>query len=422
MSNTTRLVSIGEQKTEAKEGFGYRTFSSLRHRDYRFLWFSIVMASAGQWVEQIALSWLVYDMTNSPLMLGVVNGIRAVPFLVFGPLGGVVADRVDRKKLMIASQTSIMVIAFITAILVFTNLIQVWHILVLSVLVGIVWSFNMPVRQAMLPSLVPEKDLMNAIALMSAGFNITRIVGPALAGLLVGVVGIAGCFIIEGIAYIGVVGMAAAMKVPNSDGSARNATVRQNLMEGFRYIKNNQTVFNLIMLALIPMLIAMPYATLMPVFARDVLEIGVSGLGLLMSAPGIGALVGTLALASLGGFRRKGWLLVFSGIALGVTLFLFAVTSWVPLALLFLVGVGGASITFLALINTMLQLMVPDELRGRVMSVYMLDMGLMPLGSLVAGAIADATTASFTVALMGALCSLMILGIAIKSPGVRRLE
>ncbi|MBI4497915.1 MAG: MFS transporter [Chloroflexi bacterium] len=400
-----------------------QTFSSLRYRNYRYLFFSQLFSSAGQWIQQVTLSWLVYDLTESALLLGAINGVRAVPFLIAGPLGGVAADRVDRRYLMMSTQVFLAVTALVLGLLVATDRVEVWHLFAFTLCTGIAWSFNQPVRQALVPSLVPKQDLMNAIALNSAAFNITRVIGPTVGGLLIGAFGVAGNFFVQAVAYLGVVAMVFFMELPpRSETQPRRSSVGRDLMAGLRYVREDTLILSIIGLALIPMIFAMPYVTLMPVFAKDVLGLGPGGLGLLISAPGFGALAATLTLASLSGFRRKGILTLTAAACLGGFLILFATSSWLPVSMLVLVGVGACQMAFMATNNTLLQLLVPDEYRGRVMSIYMLDMGLTPLGALFAGALASGMGAPTAVAVMGALVVALALVAMVRLPALRRLE
>ncbi|MBI2887327.1 MAG: MFS transporter [Chloroflexi bacterium] len=420
MRHAPTLVAEPEARP-ARGGFKLSTFTSLRYRDYRLLFFSIMFTSAGQWMEQIALSWMAYQMTDSPFMLGAINGMRAIPFLVMGPWAGVAADRMDRKQLMFLSQAYVMLLTGIMSFLILADLVQVWHLFAFTLLSGMGWSFTQPVRQTLIPNLVPRAALMNAVALQSAAFNSTRVIGPTIAGLLLASLGAGWVFALKTSLYVAVLGLLALMRVPATPGDARRASPARELWEGVQYILGNQVVSWLILLALIPMLFAMPFQTLMPVFARDVLQIGPQGFGLLVSASGIGALVGTLTVASLGNFQRKGLLLLLSGGGLGLTLIFFSWSPWVPLSLAVLVVVGGFQMTYMSMTNTLLHLNITDEVRGRVMSIYMLDMGLTPLGALFAGTLASLFSAPLAVTVMGSVCVALTITALTRVPSIRRL-
>lgn len=402
--------------------FKLSTFSSLRHRDYRYLWLGVLFSGCGQWIQQVTLSWMVYDMTGSAVQLGAINGMRSIPFLISGPLAGVAADRWDRKTIMAASQALLLVTSLAMALLIMTGLIEVWHLYAFTLITGVSWSFNMPVRQALVPALVPKEDLLNAVALNSAAFNMTRIVGPSLGGLMIAWFGVANNFLAQAVVYGGVVAMIMMMNVPALARGGIKKSMGGDLKEGLSYVWNEKPVLTLMLLALIPMVFSMPYVSLMPMFARDVLNSGPEGLGLLMAAPGIGALVATFTLASLQNFRRKGLLLISAVTMLGFFLILFSQSSWMPLSLALLTLVGACQISFMATNNTLLQLLVPDELRGRVMSIYMLDQGLMPLGSLFAGVMAAGMGAPFAVTVMGAIVVVLALGAFVRVPAIRRME
>lgn len=401
----------------------FQTFSSLRHLDYRYLWTGTMLMSAGQWIQQITLGWLLYDLTGSSVLLGALNGLRALPFLVSSPIAGVAADRMDRRKILINTQSVLLVTALGMGTLVASGLLQVWHLFLFTLITGAAWSFNEPVRQTLVPNLVPKKDLMNAVALHSAGFNLTKVIGPALGGLLIALFGAAGNFFVQGLAYAGVLVTLYVMHVPPTPVQARQSSVVANLKEGFAYVWSTPIVLALMVADLVPRIFAVPYQALMPVFQKDVLGVGPEGLGMLMAAPGVGAVLSTLLLASIAhSFRRKGLLVLGGLISLGVFLILFSRTTSFPLALVILMAVGGCQIMFMATVNAMVQMTVPDALRGRVMSLYMLDRGLMPAGSLMAGVTAHFIGAPATVSLMGLIVIVLAVLVAWRVPLIRRLK
>lgn len=401
----------------------FRTFSSLRHLDYRYLWTGTMLMSAGQWIQQITLGWLLYDLTGSSVLLGALNGLRALPFLVSSPIAGVAADRMDRRKILINTQFVLLVTALGMGTLVASGLLQVWHLFLFTLITGAAWAFNEPVRQTLVPNLVPKEDLMNAVALHSAGFNLTKVIGPALGGLLIALFGAAGNFFVQGLAYAGVLVTLYVMHVPPTPVQARQSSVVANLKEGFAYVWSTPIVLALMVADMVPRIFAVPYQALMPVFQKDVLGVGPEGLGMLMAAPGVGAVLSTLLLASIAhSFRRKGLLVLGGLISLGVFLILFSRTTSFPLALVILVAVGGCQIMFMATVNAMVQMTVPDALRGRVMSLYMLDRGLMPAGSLMAGVTAHFIGAPATVSLMGLIVIVLAVLVAWRVPLIRRLK
>ena len=381
------------------------------------------MMSAGQWIQQVALGWLVYEITGSSVMLGVLNGLRALPFLVTGPMAGVAADRMDRRQLMLRTQHVLIATAFLMGGLVASGWLQVWHIFVFTLITGVGWSFSEPVRQSLIPTVVPKAELVNAIALNSAGFNLMKVVGPALGGVMIALFGAAGNFLVQGAAYVVVLLMIQSMSVAPTPAQARRSSALASLKEGFAYVRSTPTVLALMILAYVPRVFAVPYQTLMPVFQKDVLHVGPEGLGMLMAAPGLGAVLAVLTLASISNrMKRQGLMLVGSTIMLGLSLILFSQTTSFVFALLVLVIAGAFQMVFLASTSTMLQLIVPDELRGRVMSLYMLDRGLMPAGALFAGVVAHLVGAPLAVTSMGVIVVLLTLIVAWRVPHIRTLE
>ena len=402
--------------------FRLRTFSSLRHADYRYLWTGTLFMSAGQWIQQVTLGWLLYDLTGSSVLLGMLNGIRALPFLVASPIAGVAADRMDRRRLILTTQYILIVTAVSMGLLVASGYLKVWHLFAFTVITGVTWAFVDPVRQSLVPALVPREDLANAVALNSAAFNLTKVIGPSLGGALIVFSGAAGNFFVQSAAYVGVLISVYWMTIPPTPLEARRSSALANLKEGLVYVWSNPAVFALMTAALVPRIFAVPYQTLMPVFQKDVLKVGPEGLGILLAAPGLGAMLAGLMLAMLANrVRRQGVLMLVSLVALGIMLNLFSWTRSFPLALLSLVAVGGCQVFYMATTNTMLQVIVPDHLRGRVMSIYALDRGLMPVGAFMAGGSAHLVGAPATVGGMGLLVILLALLVAWLAPVVRRL-
>ncbi len=402
----------------ARPRLSLRTFSSLRHRNFRLLWFGLLFSSAGQWIQQVTLGWLVYELTGSAALLGVVNGLRAVPFLLTGPLAGVLADRVDRRRLMFWTQVFLLVWSFLFGLDIALGYLQIWHVFLFTLLTGVAWSFNQPVRQSVIPEVVPRQDLANAIALNSAGFNITRVVGPGLGGLLIALVGVAGNFFVQSAAYVGVSVMAYQLRLPPIKGRLRQSSIFRDLKEGIGLVLSHIQLRNQMLMGLIPTVLALPYISIMPVYASDVLGVGPEGLGLLMSAPGVGAVAGTLLIASSPRLQSRPAILYIAAICLGLSLIALAVMRSMGPALLVLVLVGGFQIAYMSTNNTLLQLICPDHMRGRVMSLYMLNQGLMPLGSLLAGTAAQFWGAPVAFALMG--LSVILVSVAVGLPGIRR--
>lgn len=421
MEDPTRLGQESRARTGPRR-FHLGTFSSLRHVNFRYLWFGTLLMSGGQWVQQVTLGWLLYEITGSSILLGALNGLRLLPFLIASPIAGVAADRMNRRSLILGTQYVLIATAFGMGILVLAGYLQIWHIFVFTVITGLTWAFVDPVRQSVIPNVVPKSDLMNAVALNSSAFNLTKIIGPSLGGLLILWFGVAGNFFVQGLAYAGVLLAMHWIVIPPTSDEARRSSALSNLKEGWLYVWSNPVVFALMTAALVPRIFAMPYQTLMPVFQKDVLGVGPEGLGMLLAAPGLGAIVAGLFLATLANrIRHQGFVLLGSLILLGVMLNVFSWTQSFPMALLALVGIGVFQIFYMATTHTLLQVIVPDHLRGRVMSFYALDRGLMPAGALLAGISSHYVGAPLTVSYMGVVVIAAALLLVWRAPVIRNL-
>jgi len=399
-----------------------RTFLSLGYRDFRFLWLGTLSFGAAQWLQQVTLGWLVYHLTGSPIHLGLVNGMRSLPVWLVAPLAGVAADRWNRRPLLIITASLLATVSLLFAFAEARGWVEIWHIYAFAFLMGCGVSFQLTLRQSALPGTVPREGLMNAIALSSAAFNLTRVLGPAVGGSLIPLVGIAGNLFIQSGCYVGAAVSLAGIRSPLPPGPGQHPLPMPTaFLEGIRYVRRERRVLSLIGLGLLPFFLVMPVNSLMPIFARDVLHIGPAGLGFLLSAMGGGALLGTLLIATLGNVGRKG-LVVFLGLTMmGVGLLLFGLSRWLPLSIPLLIIVGVGQMTFMTSNNTLLQMAVPEGYRGRVMSIYSLDQGLLPLGSLVAGILANYITAPWTVVAMGASLLLLTIATPLLLPSIRRM-
>jgi MFS family permease len=395
------------------------TFRSLRHRDFRLIWFGTLFGGGGQWVQQATLGWLAYQLTGSALVLGVVNGLRSLPMLALGPFAGVAADRFDRKHLMLTTQMGVALVSAAFAVVLLAGQVQVWHLYTVTALSGAAWAFTMPVRHSVIPSLVPRADLMNALALNSAGFSLSRVVGPAIAGFLIAAFGPGENFLLQSLLFLAVGVMVVMARIPEAV-RANETSVVANIKEGAAFIWRHRTVRTQLFLALAPVVAGLPYSALLPIYATDILDVGPGGFGLMMGAPGIGAVLGTLTLASVERVERKGRVLLVSAFGFGLFIVLFAVSRSFPLSLAWLFLLGLAQMVYFTTNSAILQLATPEELRGRVMGVYLLNQGLMPFGSLLAGALADLLSAPTAVAIMGAVVMLMAVVFWVGSPGLRR--
>jgi MFS family permease len=378
----------------------------LKHRNFQLFFSGQLISLIGTWMQSVAQAWLVYRLTGSSLLLGAVGFASQFPVFIVAPLGGIVADRMNRHRVVIGTQIASMVLAGILAGLTLSGRVQVWHIFVLAVLLGVVNAFDIPGRQAFLVDMVGKEDLMNAIALNSSMFNGARIIGPAIAGILVAKIGEGWCFFANAVSYIAVIIGLVMMRVQARAYATAAGSPLMHIVEGFRWVWQTAPIRALLLLLGLVSLVAMPYTVLMPVFADKVLHGGARGLGILMGATGVGALLGALTLASRTGVRGLGRWVAYSCGGFGASLILFAFSRnfWLSVALL--LPVGFCMMLQMSASNTLIQAMVPDQLRGRVMALYsMMFMGMAPFGALLGGAIADRLGAPVTVA-VGAVASL----------------
>ena len=394
---------------------------ALRHRNYQLFFGGQLISLTGTWMQQVAQAWLVYRLTHSAALLGLVAFFGQVPVFLLAPLGGAATDRVNRHRIIVWTQSVSMVLAFTLAALTLGGRVQVWHLFVLSALLGIVNAFDIPARQAFMVVMVGRDDLMNAIALNSSMVNGARIVGPAIAGAVVAAVGEGWCFLLNAVSYIAVIIGLLMMKVTRVRTPARGSqSAVSDIIEGFRFVGRTAPVRDLLILLGIISFAAMPYSVLMPVFADRILHGGPASLGLLMGASGVGALGGALSLASRKGVRGLGMWVAMSSFALGIALLLFASSRILWLSIVLLVPVGAAMMVQMAASNTLIQAMVPDGLRGRVMAVYsMMFMGMAPFGALATGAVGDRVGAPATVAVGAAICLGAATVFRLRLPAIR---
>ena len=371
-------------------------------------------------MQSIAQSWLIYRLTGSPALLGAVGFTSQFPVFLLAPLGGIVADRFRRQVLLIITQTSAMILAALLAGLTLTGHVRIWHIFVLGAALGVVNAFDIPVRQSFVVEMVDRPDLMNAIALNSAMFNGARVVGPALAGLLVSTIGEGWCFAANAVSYLAVIAGLMRMRMAPGTAQSPSGSAVAHVLEGFRFVGHTPPIRALLLLLAMVSLIAMPYVVLMPIFADQILHSGARGLGILMAASGIGAVAGALAVASRHEVRGLGlWVaLSMGGLGLGLIGFALSRSFWLSAALL--VPVGGFMMVQMSASNTLIQAMVPDALRGRVMAIYsMMFMGMAPVGALLAGALASHVGAPLMVATGGALATVGAVSFYVRLPALR---
>ena len=394
---------------------------ALRHRNYQLFFGGQLISLTGTWMQQIAQSWLVYRLTQSAALLGLVSFAGQIPVFLFAPIGGAVADRVSRHRIVVLTQTAAMVLAFILAALTLSGAVRVWHLFVLTTLLGIVNAFDIPARQAFMVDMVGRDDLMNAIALNSSMVNGARVVGPAIAGGVVATVGEGWCFFINGVSYIAVIVGLLLMHLEHVRRVTRSgASALADIADGFRFVGRTAPVRALLILLGVVSVTAMPYLVLMPVFADEILHGGAAALGLLTGASGVGALAGALSLAVRRGFKGLGTWVAVSTFVFGIALALFAWSRSFWLSAALLVPVGAAMMVQMAASNTLIQAMVPDHLRGRVMAVYsMMFMGMAPFGALFAGWMAERIGAPRTVAIGGAIAVGAAIVFRLRLPAIR---
>ena len=407
-----------------ERGFGLsRTFAALRHRNYRLFFFGQLVSLIGTWMQNVAQAWLVYELTNSPFKLGVVSFCAGVPVLLFSLWAGVVADRVPKRPLLVVTQTVMMTLAFILAADMFLGTIQWWHIAIMAFLLGTANAFDGPTRHAFVVEMVGRNELMNAIALNSAMFNTARIVGPALAGIILAAVGAAWCFVLNGVSFLAVIAGLVLMDVKPYVGAIPTESPLKQMREGVSYIWHHPTVRPLITLVAVSNMFALGYMALLPAFAQDVLHAGKVGYGFMSTAIGVGALAGALVIASLGNYQRKGLILTAGNLLFPVMVIALSLSKSFHLTMGCLVVAGFGFMAQNATANTLVQTTVPDTLRGRVMSVYMMVfLGFFPIGSLIAGAMAERFGVPVGAAFGGIVALAYGIYLAWRAPEIRALR
>jgi MFS family permease len=381
-------------------------FRTLRYRNYRLFFGGQIISLTGTWMQQVALIWLVYRMTNSPFLLGLVGFSGQMPSFLLSPFAGVLADRFNKHRILVITQTLSMLQASVLAALTLTGSLAVWHILALSVFLGIINAFDVPTRQSFLLDMIENRDdLSNAIALNSSMFNAARLLGPSIAGIIIAALGEGLCFLLNAVSYLAVIAALLAMKLTRRTPARNPESVLSGIREGFRYVYRFTPIRSILLLLALVSIMGMPYSTLMPIFARDILHGGPHTLGFLMGATGVGALTGALILASRKnavGLTR--WIPAASGVfGAGLVAFSLSSATWLSVSLLFIVGLG--MMVQMASSNTILQTISEDDMRGRVMSFYAVSfLGMAPFGSLLAGSLAGTIGAPATLMSSGIAC------------------
>lgn len=386
------------------ESLAYRTFVSLSYPNYRLIWLGSCTEHMGEWMELAGLLWLVNDLTHSPLMLTIVGSCRYIPMVFFPIIGGMVADRMERRRLLMLTLLGSAFLSIILAILVKTGMVAVWHLVVLSLMSGVITSFNHPARQSIVPNLINKEHLLNAISLDSASVQASRFVATPFAGYLIAGHGVVPTFGLRAVGALLAICWLLFVKIELRPPHAAGKAPWLNVIEGFKYVRGDVLLLSLVPLYLIPMLTQNTTFNFFPIFARDILKIGASGYGFLQAAPGLGALASLVGLAALPFYRVKGSLLFITSSILGISLVLFSVSHWAVPSLLLMVVAGGMITTFTTINTALIQNHVSDAMRGRVMSLREIAMGVGPAGSLIFGFIAERTSVPFAVELLGIMC------------------
>jgi len=413
--NTASATRTTEQPTEQ-----HGMFHSLSaYRGFRLLFLGTMATNSAFWMYQIAVGWLALQETDSPLFVGLTGFAGGIPLLIFAIPSGVVIDRVDRRTVLMIAQASIMVVASTFAIMIATDAIRPWSILALAFVYGTIMSFVFPTRNAIVPNLVAREDLVNAVALNAAGQNSTRVVGPSLAGVLIAIVGVSGTFAVAAAMQILALLWTAQLPKMASDIAVRSSSLWRNVTEGIEAVARDEFLKGMILLAGLVTILVMPYINLMPVFARDEMHLGATGLGALMACSGTGSVLGALAVARWRALGYVRGIQVWSAIAFAAFVIVFAFTSITVAAGLLLFVAGLVSASYLAINQTVLQLRIDDAVRGRVLSIYLLTWGMLPLGQLPIGALADRIGAPAATAAACALAILLFIAMAIRYPSLR---
>lgn len=402
----------------------FKPLTALSYRNFRLFWLGQIISLSGTWMHSAAQGWLVFKLTNSPFYLGLVGSAMSMPILLFTMAGGVAADRFFKRNIILTAQIILMFLTLALAIMVSTGIVTVWHVLVISFLIGTTNSFEIPARQSFFVEIVGRENLMNAIALNSAAFHGARMIGPTIAGIIMGFFGLSACFYLNSLSFLATItGLLRMRFKPEEIKTSPGSGIKKEFKEGLKYIFNDSRVYTLILSSGIISFFGFPYATFLPVYAHDILKTGAPGLGILMGSAGAGAFVGAITLTIRGDFLNKGILLAVSGIAFSIALLVFSIstTAWLSYLMLFLVGFGA--INQVATANNMLQLAVPDKLRGRVMSSFTtVFLGMTTIGNLSLGSLAHYIGTQYALLTGAGLCLSVSLLLILKRPEILKIK
>jgi MFS family permease len=400
--------ALESDATQPPQGRLRRTFSALHYRDFRLLWIGAFLSTTGTWMATVAQGWVVLSMTNSPFLLGVDGFLATGPMLIFSLFGGVVADRVERRKIMLLSQYLQMTFAFILAALLVSGNVKVWHIFLLSFLTGSAQSFSGPAYISLLPLLVKRADMPNAIAMNSMQFNLARVVGPVLAGIALSAWGAAVCFALNGLSFIFVIISLLMIRAPQVHAEHQRGGIAEEMKDGFRFVARRPALQLLTFLAFAGTFLGMPIVTFLPVVAKSIFGLGATGYAWMMTTYGLGSVTGALLVAATAHAAKKGKVALRLQLAFAVLLIAFAFSRSLPLSLVIAFMAGICIVSVISLYSSLVQLTTSDVMRGRVMSIFMLAFrGGMPLGNLIAGYVAQRWSITTALAVNGAVLAVV---------------
>lgn len=389
-------------------------FSALKYRDFRLFWFGQIVSLSGTWMQSVAQGWLVYDLTKSPFYLGIVSASSSFPILLFSLIGGIVADRLKKRNLLLITQASSILPALMLGLFIDVKIVNIWFVMLFATILGIINAFDIPARQSFLVELVGKENLTNAIALNSAAFHGSRMIGPVVAGFTISYLGMSACFYLNAVSFFAVV--LALLKIKAKGDVSVGEGFKKELLEGLRFVKNNSMIFNLMFLIAVFSLIGMPFISLLPVFAGEIFKNGPKGFGFLVSATGTGALTSAVLIAIRKDIQNKYRFITISALLFSISLFFFSISDIFFLSLFLLALIGWSLVSLLAVANSFIQHSVPDKLRGRVMSVYTLVfLGAAPIGNSVIGTVADFTGTVKTIMFASIICLLNCLIFVLRS-------
>ena len=401
-----KLVKLFTDRITVQRLWNFRTLRSLRHRNFRLLMEGALISSSGDFMQNIAQSWLVWELTRSPVALGVIAFFDTLPRLLVGAVGGAIADRFDRRRVLQVTQALAMMQAIIYWLAVEFEFIEFWHIAGLAFFLGVVNTINQTARQSLVNSLVPKEELLNAIGLQSSVFNFSKILGPSVGGVIISFIGVAGCFLINALSFVALLFNLYLMDLPPWEKRRDKQSLLEDIGEGFRYVRDNRRILYIVGISYVVALFGAPYNRFVPVFATNILQVGPTGFGLLMAAPGLGATVASLSLATVKKLRVGVHAICYCVLGFAFSLILFAFSQSFVLSLIFLAMVGFSQIAERALSNTAIQVATPSHLLGRVLSLFFMDRGLWSLGSVIIGTAASVIGVNWSFGVCGAVCAI----------------